>query len=65
MLSVISVSYAECVYFHFRIFNCMLVSKVLDKNPRPLHANILLLYTDRVHPKNVREIFVLLSGSSL
>jgi len=43
-----SLSYAEFFHFHFRIFNCMLVNgdQSLTKNPKTLHANMLLLYMD-------------------
>ena len=50
-----SMSYVEFVCFHFHIINCILVSKVLDKNPKMLCANILLLYTGRTYEK-AREI---------
>jgi len=47
-----NLSYVEFV-FHFCIFNCMLVSTNLMKNPKTLRGNILLLYTNRSSGKGL------------
>jgi len=56
MLSVIIHSDAEFVNFHFHIFNCMLVSVVLDKKIHKRYVQIFYYFTLTEHPKKAREV---------
>jgi len=53
-----SVSYAEFVYFHFRIFNCrpMFASTVHDKNPQNVTCKYCITFTRTEHLKKTCEI---------